>query len=824
MKITHDLGRSLIKFFGIWLLWGLLFVVRNVSADSCLFDLIDDVLQLQEQNRSVSITNLAQKKDACDPLQLRAVRGEHLQNNAVELTPGRYRLDRHLRKREAYYFKVRVNSGQLVTIQAASFSPDPRVSAAANSVSAFSLELSFDGDSRPRRININKRTPLAESKYMVLRNGYFIVRLGNNIDPVHRNSVFSISVTNAFDGELRADANKTNIANWVPEFRGTLGLEDKRDIIAIGSEHAGRTLTVHTNDEDFSFTLGTYGADRKLINSAKGKGQVSLILPTAKNLLLAIKNTTPTPKDRPRYREPRRLSTYSITIQDFKVSSTNAPDVGGSSTQEVDKQDDAAKESSVRRGEGYSSDREARADFVKRYYVRSKPVVLKPYQPQNPIDKDTLFRTVKAIFLGGEPVIGEQPEMDHLLLMEVFQRMSEFSPAQREELRPLLLPPDHKESVFHPSRVNWSKLLQSQSYLESSKKIETNQEPNDNLGGTIVLPTKMCRGQFLIPLTLAPRGSYSEDRTLWLLFDTGAGATYIDPDSIERTTGRRFTKDQRVNIRNATTGGFEHDPIRIRFQEFDHFSRILGRHVDGIMGFTVFKHKLLTLDYSKNQIRLNSGQLPPPDGETIFDADGPDYRPWISVKFPDRSELMLIDSGAARFSLVVRQLESFQTQLPPRLADSATRMRDIELRLAARSSANAHIGPHILATPTLLSTSGTQLLGGQVMQNFIWTFDQSTKRVRLVRHGHDSPIVFEPIYGHGMILSYHEEGFRVENILASTPASNANVRIGDIITHWNGVTAIERGCKPAKHTSITLKIKRDELILDAVLEYFPLVN
>ena len=105
-----------------------------------------------------------------------------------------------------------------------------------------------------------------------------------------------------------------------------------------------------------------------------------------------------------------------------------------------------------------------------------------------------------------------------------------------------------------------------------STPITAQQEPDDNSANTIIVPTEMCRGYFLIPLTLAPREGYAEDRTLWLLHDTGAGATYIDPDSIERVTGRRFRVGQRANIRNATAGIVSYDPIRIRIQELDHLS------------------------------------------------------------------------------------------------------------------------------------------------------------------------------------------------------------------------------------------------------------
>ena len=84
------------------------------------------------------------------------------------------------------------------------------------------------------------------------------------------------------------------------------------------------------------------------------------------------------------------------------------------------------------------------------------------------------------------------------------------------------------------------------------------------------------------------------------------------------------------------------------------------------------------------------------------------------------------------------------------------------------------------------------------MRHFIWTFDQSTERVRMIRHDPDTPITFEPVYGHGMVLGHHREGFRVEEILAratSAPrAEHGHAPIGD--GYWSAqVSSDELGCQ-----------------------------
>jgi len=64
----------------------------------------------------------------------------------------------------------------------------------------------------------------------------------------------------------------------------------------------------------------------------------------------------------------------------------------------------------------------------------------------------------------------------------------------------------------------------------------------------VVLPSQMCRGYFFLPVTLEVRdGETAQDRTLWFLYDTGASASYVDPDSVERVSGQRLDSGVRAN-------------------------------------------------------------------------------------------------------------------------------------------------------------------------------------------------------------------------------------------------------------------------------------
>ncbi|WP_339747560.1 PDZ domain-containing protein [uncultured Maricaulis sp.] len=341
----------------------------------------------------------------------------------------------------------------------------------------------------------------------------------------------------------------------------------------------------------------------------------------------------------------------------------------------------------------------------------------------------------------------------------------------------------------------------------------------------VIVPTLVCRGYFLVPITLAARDGYAADRTLWFLHDTGASTSYVDPDSIARITGNRPGARDRVNINDAQSGAVAINHLQARVSQLDHLARALGHPIDGILSFGAFSDFLLTLDYEHDEMRLDEGRLPRPDGVTVFDADGPDYRPWMVVEFPDRRRRMLIDSGAAMTSLAVRRIDLYDTVEPPRPTGASMRLREVEERSGARSSLNARIGPNRLIAPTLQSTPGTELIGGEVMRHFTWTFDQSTERVRMVRNHPEIPITFEPDFDHGMVFEPHPLGYRVGAVIANTPASRAGVQVGDIVTGFNGRSLDVRGCDgPPPDNRLVVSLIRNGEPMSLTLELFALVE
>ncbi|WP_203295082.1 PDZ domain-containing protein [Maricaulis parjimensis] len=338
------------------------------------------------------------------------------------------------------------------------------------------------------------------------------------------------------------------------------------------------------------------------------------------------------------------------------------------------------------------------------------------------------------------------------------------------------------------------------------------------------LPSQMCRNYFFVPITLSDQPDRPQDRTLWFLYDTGASSSFADPDSLARVTAQSFDTGQRVNIREATLGPLTYNRLPVRVQELDHLSMALGREIDGILAYDALGDFLVTLDYQTGQIRLEAGQLPPPDGISVFDTDGRDSRPWLDIEFPGRTRRMLIDSGAGGTVLAVNRLHRYPTQSEPRPTGASMRLNRVETRDGARLDGVARLGPHALTAPTLQSTPGTELIGGQVMRHFRWTFDADRERVRIERVT-QTEIGFDPVISHGLVLRGDGNGMRVTAVLDNTPAAAAGVREGDLITHFNGLEMRDRDCNPdGTREELVITLVRDGTVMDVPLALYPLVE
>lgn len=346
------------------------------------------------------------------------------------------------------------------------------------------------------------------------------------------------------------------------------------------------------------------------------------------------------------------------------------------------------------------------------------------------------------------------------------------------------------------------------------------------------LPVELCRGFWFVPITLAPREGYPEDRTLWFIYDTGAGYSVVDPDSLRRVTRRDIAEGVRANILDATSGPVTFNRLPARVTDLDHLSLALGREIDGILAVDAFEDFLTILDYQDEEMRLERGELPRPDGNEIFSANGRDKRPWLRVNVGGSRQSVLIDSGS-NSAFTLRDIERFGLIGDPVQIRASTRIDGLERREAARLNGDLSFGPNRISRPVLSDTPGTQLFGSAVMEHFEWTFDQRNERVRLRPYAPGRALPSPGYVGHGLVTWGVNGALEVRGVLPGSPAEIADVRVGDRILRMNGRPVADRGCSTGPADRMSLRVRREAEpgaedqtpeILDIQLDLFELVD
>lgn len=324
-----------------------------------------------------------------------------------------------------------------------------------------------------------------------------------------------------------------------------------------------------------------------------------------------------------------------------------------------------------------------------------------------------------------------------------------------------------------------------------------------------VVPSERCRGLWIVPLSFGERS----DETLQMVFDTGAASTSIDPQSLERSHGRRVKAGKKVRLREVHVGPATVDRLTATVHDMDHLSRALGRPIDGILGHPTFRSVLLTLDYPAGEIHVAEGSLPEPDGETIFGDIGK-KRPFLPVSFGGARLPILVDSGSLS-ALTVRASDELEWEAEPVLHSAAVRYSGIRIEKAGRLAADVPFGPLTLERPIVDVTPGddTRLAGYPILKRFVWTFDQRAKRIRMIADG-DEPLRSEPTAITGVAYRPLEAGLEVARVFDRSPAERAGLREGDLVVAIDGTPVYERGCDgivpPKAGVPIRLSILRGE--------------
>jgi len=153
----------------------------------------------------------------------------------------------------------------------------------------------------------------------------------------------------------------------------------------------------------------------------------------------------------------------------------------------------------------------------------------------------------------------------------------------------------------------------------------------------------------------------------------------------------------------------------------------------GMLGFTLFRDFLLTLDYVHGRMTLAEGELTPDGEKSVLPFRMPDGVPIARLRIGTRDVEAQIDSGGAGLSLPERLIPQLRFSASPvAFAKGESLSTSFQIKVA-RLASDISLGDITLDCPWVEINSAFPLanFGSSPLQHFIVTFDQENKLVRM---------------------------------------------------------------------------------------------
>lgn len=265
----------------------------------------------------------------------------------------------------------------------------------------------------------------------------------------------------------------------------------------------------------------------------------------------------------------------------------------------------------------------------------------------------------------------------------------------------------------------------------------THTQAADTLGVVHTAPMEVTHGKPYVMVTINGKGPFR------FLIDTGTGGDAIITTELAQVLDLPVTGEARLN--DPTGKGGQSAPIRrissLRVAGVDFNGIRAIEHslpngegiCQGIIGFTLFRDFLFTLDYVNGKLILAQGDLMPDGEKSVVSFRMPDGVPVARLVIGNKEVEAQLDSGGLGLSLPERLIPQLKLAASPSLfarGQSLSTRFDVKV---AKLATDVRLGEITLDRPWVEINPAFPIanFGSCPMQHFIITFDQENHLVRL---------------------------------------------------------------------------------------------
>ena len=291
-----------------------------------------------------------------------------------------------------------------------------------------------------------------------------------------------------------------------------------------------------------------------------------------------------------------------------------------------------------------------------------------------------------------------------------------------------------------------------------------------------------------------------------MLVDTGCTFTMISPEVAAAVEARGADIEDgdvqavngfgdtvslpRVLLDSISLGGVQFEGVVAGVVPLEVQSRIDRRELDGLLGYTLFSDLFFALDYPNQRLLMSNAwpaNLAPVRAELAI-REISDV-PFISVKVQGKDFEVMIDTGATdRLHLPPSSVASLSWKIAPRPGLLLAAAGEIDREQIGRLSGKLELGQLRQLEPVVDISGGEPSLGVGLLHSFCLVFDESDNKLRLCSAESGlMPSPGERSVGLSMIAD--SAGWRVVAIIPNSPAEQAAIVNGDLVTSIEGKPA-----------------------------------
>jgi len=250
-------------------------------------------------------------------------------------------------------------------------------------------------------------------------------------------------------------------------------------------------------------------------------------------------------------------------------------------------------------------------------------------------------------------------------------------------------------------------------------------------------PLELIYGKPYVMVTVNGKGPFR------FVIDTGTGGQAFVSAELADQLGLPSAGD--IQLKDPTGQGLQTVPLvqlqslRVAGVEFAgvkairHVLNFDGTDCQGLLGFTLFRDYLLTLDYPGHRMILASGALALDKKNTVLPFRMPDGIPIVRLRIGNDPVDAQLDSGGTGLSLPERLAARLKFAVEPTAFAKGQSLSTRFQVNAGQLALDVHLGRYTFAQPVVEINPAFPManFGSCPMQSFVFTFDQRNLLVRL---------------------------------------------------------------------------------------------